>query len=110
MPLLVVALVFIGAGGGGAMLAFDGARMANATHRCGTAPDVVNMGGLSAAVLIQLVVGAVQSVSDLPAAQAYRWAFAPVLVLMAVGTLAQWLRRPKTSRPGEPPSHARPWG
>ncbi|MGW3469917.1 hypothetical protein ACWDKQ_15950 [Saccharopolyspora sp. NPDC000995] len=56
------------------------------------------MGGFSAAVLIQLLVGAVlQSVSDLLAAQAYRWAFAPVLVLMAVGTLAQWLRRPKTS-------------
>ncbi|PKW17227.1 hypothetical protein A8926_5162 [Saccharopolyspora spinosa] len=34
-----------------------------------------------------------QSVSDLPAVQAYRWAFAPVLVLMAVGTLAQALRQ-----------------
>lgn len=98
MPLLVMALVLIGAGGGGAMLAFDGARMANAAHRSGTASGVVNMGGFSAAVLIQLLVGAVlQAVSDLPAAQAYRWAFTPVLVLMAAGTLAQWLRRPKAS-------------
>ncbi|MGW5641271.1 MFS transporter [Saccharopolyspora sp. NPDC003752] len=95
MPVLVVALVLVGVGGGGAMLAFDGARMANAAHRSGTASGVVNMGGFSAAVLVQLLVGAVlQAVSQLPAAQAYRWAFAPVLVLMAVGTLAQWLRRP----------------
>ncbi|MBB5158160.1 MFS transporter [Saccharopolyspora phatthalungensis] len=99
MPVLVVALVLIGAGGGGATLAFDGARMANATHRSGTASGVVNMGGFTAAVLIQLLVGAVlQAVSFMPAGQAYRWAFAPVLLLLAVGTLAQWwLRQPKAS-------------
>ncbi|MDA3645505.1 MFS transporter [Saccharopolyspora indica] len=94
MPVLVVALVIIGVGGGAAMLAFDGARMANAEHRSGTASGVVNMGGFSAAVLIQLLVGGVlQFVSFLPAAQAYRWAFAPVLVLLAVGTAAQWWLR-----------------
>ncbi|RKT87976.1 Sugar phosphate permease [Saccharopolyspora antimicrobica] len=94
MPLLVAALVIIGVGGGAAMLAFDGARMANAEHRSGTASGVVNMGGFSAAVLVQLLVGGVlQFVSFLPAVQAYRWAFAPVLVLLAVGTAAQWLLR-----------------
>ncbi|MER7081042.1 Sugar phosphate permease [Saccharopolyspora kobensis] len=94
MPLLVVALVIIGVGGGAAMLAFDGARMANAEHRSGTASGVVNMGGFSAAVLVQLLVGGVlQFVSFLPAVQAYRWAFAPVLVLLAVGTAAQWSLR-----------------
>ncbi|GAA4616440.1 MFS transporter [Saccharopolyspora hordei] len=94
MPLLVVALVVIGLGGGAAMLAFDGARMANAEHRSGTATGVVNMGGFSASVLIQLLVGVVlQLVSSLPSAQAYRWAFAPVLVLVAVGTVAQWWLR-----------------
>ncbi|MCI2417227.1 MFS transporter [Saccharopolyspora sp. K220] len=99
LPVLVVALVVIGVGGGGAMLAFDGARMANAAHRSGTASGVVNMGGFTAAVFIQLLVGAVlQVVSLLPAAAAYRWAFAPVLVLLAAGTVAQWrLRVPKAS-------------
>ncbi|MER6990402.1 MFS transporter [Saccharopolyspora hirsuta] len=98
MPVLVVALVIIGVGGGSAMLAFDGARMANAEHRSGTASGVVNMGGFSAAVLIQLLVGVVlQFVSFLPAAQAYRWAFAPVLVLLAVGTAAQWWLRDRQS-------------
>ncbi|MGP4016106.1 MFS transporter [Saccharopolyspora sp. 5N708] len=98
-PVLVVALVAIGVGGGGAMLAFDGARLANAAHRSGTASGVVNMGGFTAAVLIQLLVGAVlQAASLLPAVQAYRWAFAPVLVLSVAGTLAQWrLREPKAS-------------
>ena len=94
MPLLVIALVVIGVGGGAAMLAFDGARSANATHRSGAASGVVNMGGFSAAVLIQLLVGVVlQMVSALPPATAYRWAFAPVLLLLVAGTLAQALRR-----------------
>jgi MFS family permease len=94
MQVLAVVLVMIGVGGGGAMLAFDGARMANPAHRSGTASGVVNMGGFTAAVLIQLLVGAVlQAVSFLPAGQAYRWAFAPVLALMLVGTLAQWWLR-----------------
>ncbi|MER7013697.1 MFS transporter [Saccharopolyspora sp. NPDC000359] len=98
MPVLVVALVVIGVGGGSAMLAFDGARMANAEHRSGTASGVVNMGGFSASVLIQLLVGLVlQFVSFLPAAQAYRWAFAPVLVLLVLGTAAQWWLRDRQS-------------
>ncbi|GAA0530135.1 MFS transporter [Saccharopolyspora subtropica] len=93
-PVLVVALVVIGAGGGGAMLAFDAARLANAEHRSGTASGVVNMGGFTAAVLIQLLVGGVlQAVAFLPAALAYRWAFAPVLMLLVAGVLAQWRLR-----------------
>ncbi|GAA4832865.1 MFS transporter [Saccharopolyspora rosea] len=89
-PVLVAALVLIGFGGGAAMLAFDGARAANSAHRSGTATGVVNMGGFTAAVLIQLLVGLVlQAVSWLPAGQAYRWAFAPVLALLVIGTVAQ---------------------
>lgn len=95
---LVVALLVIGVGGGAAMLAFDGAREANAAHRSGAASGVVNMGGFTAAVLIQLSVGSVlQMLSSLPDLVAYRWAFVPVLVLVVVGTLAQaWYRQRRT--------------
>ncbi|MGW0889636.1 MFS transporter [Saccharopolyspora sp. NPDC002578] len=90
-PLLVVVLGVLGFGGGAAMLAFDGAREANAVHRSGAASGVVNMGGFLAAVLIQVFVGAVlEVVSGLPAMAAYRWAFVPVVVLLAVGTAGQW--------------------
>lgn len=91
MSLLVAALLVVGAGGGGAMLAFDSARMSNAEHRAGTATGVVNMGGFTAAVLIQLLVGGVlELVAALPPAAGYRWAFLPVLLLLVIGTFAQW--------------------
>ncbi|MER2091738.1 MAG: MFS transporter, partial [Saccharopolyspora rectivirgula] len=63
--------------------------------RSGAASGVVNMGGFTAAVLIQLSVGSVlQMLSSLPDLVAYRWAFVPVLVLVVVGTLAQaWYRQ-----------------
>ncbi|MFR9731596.1 MFS transporter [Saccharopolyspora sp. MS10] len=90
-PLLVVVPALLGLAGGAAMLAFDGAREANAVHRSGAASGVVNMGGFLAAVLVQVLVGAVlEVVSSLPAAEAYRWAFVPVVVLLAVGTAGQW--------------------
>ncbi|MFC7340373.1 MFS transporter [Saccharopolyspora griseoalba] len=91
MPLLVVALLVVGIAGGGAMLAFDAARMSNAEHRSGTATGVVNMGGFTAAVLIQLLVGGVlELVAGMSPAVGYRWAFLPVLVLLVVGALSQW--------------------
>lgn len=90
-PVLVVVLGVLGFGGGAAMLAFDGAREANAVHRSGAASGVVNMGGFLAAVLIQVLVGAVLEVASvLPAVAAYRWAFVPVVVLLLVGTAGQW--------------------
>ncbi|WP_243787790.1 MFS transporter [Saccharopolyspora gloriosae] len=93
-PVLVIVLGVLGFGGGAAMLAFDGAREANAVHRSGAASGVVNMGGFLAAVLIQVFVGAVlEVVSELPAVAAYRWAFVPVVVLLVVGTGGQWLCR-----------------
>lgn len=94
MPLLLSVLIVIGVAGGAAMLAFDGARAANEAHRSGAATGVVNMGGFTAAVLIQLLVGLVlQLVADLPGEQAYRWAFLPVLGLLVVGTIAQFRLR-----------------
>lgn len=91
---LLAVLVIIGVGGGGAMLAFDGARSANLAHRSGTASGVVNMGGFLAAVLIQAGVGGVLSVlGQLPPQQAYRWAFVPVLVVIGGGVLGQLVRR-----------------
>nr|WP_228046119.1 MFS transporter [Saccharopolyspora sp. HNM0983] len=100
MPVLLAVLVVIGVAGGAAMLAFDGARAANEAHRSGAATGVVNMGGFTAAVLIQLLVGLVlQLVADLPADVAYRWAFLPVLLLLVVGTAAQFrLGRPAGHR------------
>ncbi|GAB3689625.1 MFS transporter [Saccharopolyspora tripterygii] len=96
-PVLVVALLAVGVSGGAAMLAFDGARTANAEHRSGTATGVVNMGGFSAAVLIQLLVGGVlELVSGLDPAVGYRWAFAPVLALLVVGSASQWWLRDRS--------------
>lgn len=102
LPVLLLVLVVIGVGGGGSMLAFDGARSANAAHRSGTATGVVNMGGFTAAVLIQLFVGLlVQMTSAMPAVVSYRWAFVPVLVLMLVGIAGQAvLRAPRVARAG----------
>lgn len=89
-PVLLAVLVAIGAAGGGSMLSFDGARAANSKHRNGTASGVVNMGGFLAAVLVQVLVGVVLQVTgSLPAGEAYRWAFAPVVLLLVVGTVAQ---------------------
>lgn len=94
VPLLVVVLAVLGFGGGAAMLAFDGARESNAVHRSGAASGVVNMGGFLAGVLIQVLVGLVlEVVSVLPALEAYRWSFVPVVVLLAVGTAGQWVCR-----------------
>src|SRR5690606_6612522 len=92
---LVVALLVVGVGGGAAGWACGGARAANAAQRSGAASGVVDMGGFTAAVLIQLSVGSVlQMLSSLPDLVAYRWAFVPVLVLVVVGTLAQaWYRQ-----------------
>ncbi|WP_235878407.1 MFS transporter [Saccharopolyspora karakumensis] len=99
MPVLVVALLAVGVAGGAAMLAFDGARTANAEHRSGTATGVVNMGGFSAAVLIQLLVGGVlELVSGWDPAVGYRWAFAPVLALLVIGTASQWWSRDRALR------------
>ena len=58
-PVVAVGLFVVGFCGGGAMLAFDGAKSANEAHRSGAASGVVNMGGFLAGVLIQLLVGAV---------------------------------------------------
>lgn len=100
LPVLLVVLVAIGVGGGSAMLAFDGARAANEASRSGTASGVVNMGGFAASVVILLAVGGVLGLAgSVPALQAYRWAFVPVLVVLVVGTLGQvWRREPHASR------------
>ncbi|KGI81602.1 major facilitator transporter [Actinopolyspora erythraea] len=88
--LLAVLLVLIGFGGGAAMLAFDGARAANAVHRSGLAVGTANMGGFTAAVLIQLAVGGVLRLTEgLPADPSYRLAYVPVLLLVVLGMFGQ---------------------
>ncbi len=88
--LVITLLVVIGAGGGAAMLAFDGARYVNPVHQSGTASGVVNMGGFVGAVLMQVGIGAVlQATGALPAVEAYRWGFLPVVLMLAVGTAVQ---------------------
>jgi MFS family permease len=97
-PVLAAVLVVVGVGGGGSMLAFDGARSSNLESRSGTATGVVNMGGFTAAVLIQLLVGVMLQLSaHVPPLQAYRWAFIPVIVLVAGATVAQvWTCAPRS--------------
>ncbi|SFT94213.1 Sugar phosphate permease [Actinopolyspora lacussalsi subsp. righensis] len=98
VALLAVLLVLIGIGGGAAMLAFDGARTVNAAHRSGLAVGTANMGGFTAAVLIQLAVGGVLRVAEgLAAGPSYRLAYVPVLLVIVVGALGQ-LRQSRRAR------------
>ncbi len=100
--LLTVLLLIIGVAGGSAMLAFDGVRAANATHRSGLAVGTANMGGFTAAVLIQLAVGGIlRLAADLPAGPSYRLAYLPVLALVVLGTLGQ-LRQLRLMRREQP--------
>lgn len=103
LGLLLGVLVVIGVGGGSAMLAFDGARAANPAHRSGTASGVVNMGGFAASVVILLAVGGVLGVAgSVPAVDAYRWAFVPVLVVLVLGSLGQVWQRDRARAAGPP--------
>ncbi|PRW61671.1 MFS transporter [Actinopolyspora mortivallis] len=96
--LLAVLLLVVGVAGGSAMLAFDGVRAANEEHRSGLAVGTANMGGFTAAVLIQLAVGGVLRLTvDLAAGPSYRLAYLPVLALVVLGTAAQ-LRRSRGTR------------
>jgi MFS family permease len=89
---IIVLFVIMGAGSGISMLAFDAVRIANPSHRLGTASGVVNVGGFASAAIAQVGVGLVlQSTAGLPAITAYRLAFLPIVLLVIVGGLA--LRR-----------------
>ncbi|MGJ7906388.1 MFS transporter [Actinopolyspora sp. H202] len=102
VALLAVLLVLIGIGGGAAMLAFDGARTVNAAHRSGLAVGTANMGGFTAAVLIQLAVGGLLRMTEgLAAGPSYRLAYVPVLLMIVVGALGQ-LRQSRRARRGQP--------
>ncbi|MCP2257715.1 Sugar phosphate permease [Streptoalloteichus tenebrarius] len=94
LPVVVTVLVVLGVGGASALLAFDTARSANPEHRSGTAAGVVNLGGFTCAVLAQLAVGWVLQAAG---PTGYRWAFVPVVVLVAVGAVGLFRNRLTTT-------------
>lgn len=88
-PLMLGTLMLTGAGGAAGLLGFDIARAGNAATRAGAASGLVNLGGFSAAVTANLVIGRVASATgDLGAAM---W---PVALIPAIATIALAVRRP----------------
>lgn len=98
-PLAVplTALVLTGVTCSAAMLAFDFAREDNPPERVGTATGLVNLGGFSAAVLIQLTVGWMLRASG----GDYALALLPVPVLMAIACI-QMVRHARAARTPAP--------
>ncbi|TNM43314.1 MFS transporter [Nocardioides albidus] len=91
MPLLVLLIVVVGAGGPGSMIGFDVARTSNPDHRTASASGIINVGGFTSALLAVLAVGAVLDLLT-PGeggytAEAFRWAMATQYVLWALGVI-----------------------
>ncbi|MCC6829883.1 MAG: MFS transporter [Thermoleophilia bacterium] len=87
--LMLGTLLVTGAGGAAGLLGFDIARAGNAPARAGAASGLVNLGGFSAAVTANLVIGQVASATgDLGAAM---W---PVALVPAIAAAALAVRRP----------------
>lgn len=87
--LMLGALLLTGAGGAAGLLGFDIARAGNAAARAGAASGLVNLGGFTAAVTANLVIGRVASATgDLGAAM---W---PVALIPAIAAIALVVRRP----------------
>lgn len=90
--LLAGTLLLTGAGGAAGLLGFDIARAGNAAARAGAASGLVNLGGFSAAVTANLVIGqAAAATGDL------RMAMWPVAVIPAIAVTALTVRRPAPS-------------
>ena len=106
LPLLVVLVVMLAAGGPGSMVGLDYARTFNPTTRFGAANGIVNTGGFIANLIC---IGAVGLMLDLSAHQLtrsvagfnnladFKWAFAFQYLLWAVGTV-QILRYRRRAR------------
>ena len=98
-PLAVplTALVLTGVTCSAAMLAFDFAREDNPPERVGTATGLVNLGGFSAAVLIQLTVGWMLRAGG----GDYALALLPIPFLMTIACI-QMVRHARTARTPAP--------
>ncbi|WP_344311077.1 MFS transporter [Fodinicola feengrottensis] len=91
LPVLVVHIIVLSAGGPASMLGFEHAREANPPQRAGTASGLVNIGGFSASVVAMLLIGLALQVFGGLGATAYTIAFALQFLLFAVG-LRQMVR------------------
>ncbi len=95
LPLLVLLVLVVGAGGPGSMVGFDVARTSNPDHRTASASGIINVGGFTASLLVIVAVGivldALSGGTDTSSPQDYRWAMAVQYVLWGVG-VAQILR------------------
>ncbi|MBM7515168.1 MFS transporter [Nocardioides nitrophenolicus] len=91
LPLLVLLIVVVGAGGPGSMIGFDVARTSNPDRRTASASGIVNVGGFTAGLLAVLAVGTVLDVLT-PGTQeytpeAFRWAMATQYLLWTLGVV-----------------------
>lgn len=95
LPLLVLLVLVVGAGGPGSMVGFDVARTSNPDHRTASASGIINVGGFTASLLVIVAVGivldALSGGTGTSSPQDYRWAMAVQYVLWGVG-VAQILR------------------
>jgi len=91
LPLLVLLIVVVGAGGPASMIGFDVARTSNPDHRVASASGIINVGGFTASLLAVLGVGAVLDLltpdGGTATPEAFRWAMAVQYVLWTVGTV-----------------------
>ncbi|GAA1541980.1 MFS transporter [Nocardioides humi] len=91
LPLLVLLIVVVGAGGPGSMIGFDVARTSNPDLRTASASGIVNVGGFTSALLAVLLVGAVLDLltpgSGEYTPEAFRWAMATQYLLWTLGVV-----------------------
>lgn len=100
LPVLVVLVLVVGAGGPGSMVGFDVARTSNPGHRAASASGIINVGGFTASLLVIVLVGLLldlqtpgDSANYTP--EAFRWALASQYLFWAVGLVQvlRWRRR-----------------
>lgn len=99
VAVVVAVIVVLAVGGPASSVAFFLARDYNPRHRISTATGIVNVGGFAGSVVGVYVVGQILDIIDGGAAHhsltAFRWAFAAVAALTAVGLtrmITWWLR------------------
>jgi MFS family permease len=91
LPLLVLLIVVVGAGGPASMIGFDVARTSNPDHRVASASGIINVGGFTATLLAVLGIGVVLDALTPGTGDytphAFRWAMSVQYLLWGIGVV-----------------------
>lgn len=101
LPVLVLLVVVVGAGGPASMIGFDLVRTSNPAHRLASATAIVNQGGFIASLLLVISIGFIldwRTPGDSGAytPSSFRWAMSAQYVLWAIGLTQLWRYRRRT--------------